>query len=262
MFKYFLPQHDRALDLGSSIKKQLRLLTETDQLSRRLTIIDKTKATPIQRIFIMGCGRSGTWLITALMSTFKDISLLAKELPVEHFGVVLPNFPTLVIKRGFKAHETVENIPENIKILYILRHPFDVLTSVNPASEEGEGKYYIKPHRWLSEMLALRYLIETKRSNTVVVTYEELVTNPLLVQTRLAEIFQLDLDRTPEEIEEFAAPPEARLAMHGLRKIDQQSLYGYKKSQEKIDYLRAIRPRLGHLLDWVSDTFGYDVSLE
>lgn len=210
----------------------------------------------------MGCGRSGTWLITALMSTFKDVCLLAKELPVEYFGIVSTNSPTLIIKRNFRSHETVENIPEDIGILYILRHPFDVLTSVNPAEASVGSKYYISPNRWLSEMLALRYLIETGRSNTVVVTYEDLVTNPVGIQTRLSEYFNLERERSPDDIQEFDAPPAARLAMHGLRKIDQQSLYRYKGQQETIDYLRKIRPRLGHLLEWVSEVYGYDIDLE
>src|SRR5947199_1870662 len=40
------------------------------RLAARLEEIDDIKK--IQRIFVMGCGRSGTWLLTGLMATFND----------------------------------------------------------------------------------------------------------------------------------------------------------------------------------------------
>ena len=50
-------------------KKKLLRFYKNGALDARLTQIDSDR--PIKRIYIMGCGRSGTWLLTAAMSTFQ-----------------------------------------------------------------------------------------------------------------------------------------------------------------------------------------------
>jgi hypothetical protein len=246
--------------LQGALKRELAVLAIPGALQERLHRMDGQRK--VQRIYIMGCGRSGTWLLTALMSTFDACHLVAKEVPVETFGVIAPQQPTLVLKRNLTAFEAIERIPEDIRILYIVRHPFDVLTSVNPVHPGAPGQYYISPARWLGEMLALQFLTETQRPNALVLRYEDLVRDPDQVQGFLAQQFGLRSKAAAHDVDvAFDAPPEARLAMHGLRKIDQESLHKYRQSETKLQYLRSIRPRLGRLLDWVSDTHGYDCSL-
>lgn len=251
------PQGKRDKPDPSALKRELAALAAPGALQQRLQRMDGDK--PVQRVYIMGCGRSGTWLLTALMSTFDSCQLVPKELPVEAFGVVAPQQPTLVLKRNLTAYEAIERIPEQIHILFIVRHPFDVLTSVNPVHPGGPGSYYITPARWLGEMLALQYLKDARRPNTLVLRYEDLVQDPDAVQQQLARHYQLAVKASARDVDTvFDAPPEARLAMHGLRKIDRNSLHQYRQSETKLQYLQAIRPRLGRLLDWVSDTFDYD----
>ena len=99
-------------------------------LDARLTQIDADR--PIKRIYIMGCGRSGTWLLTAVMSTFKGVCVLSKEVPIDFFGRLTTTGAALILKRNSDAYQHIEQIPQRIGIIYIVRHPFDVLTSNNP----------------------------------------------------------------------------------------------------------------------------------
>jgi hypothetical protein len=212
-----------------------------------------------QRIFLMGCGRSGTWLLMGIMSTFLDTAIIPAEVPVELFALLTSPKHTQLLKRTMRSFETVEQIPARISILYIVRHPFDVLTSFNKTTGR---KYHIGPARWLGEMLALQFLVDTQRSETKILRYEDLVEHPDRIQTELGEFFGLAKEVDANEfLSTFRPPPEATAAMHGLRPIDSRSVGRWKSDEENITYLRGIRPRLGATLNWVGANFDYDVSL-
>jgi hypothetical protein len=232
-------------------------LTQPALLKKRLHQIDQIR--PFRRLYIMGCGRSGTWLLTAVMSTFDSLDVVAKELTFEYFGLLVTNQSMLVMKRDLYAYKRVELIPESVEIAYIVRHPFDVLTSYNPTVQR---QYYITPDRWLGEMLALQYLVDTKRPNTKIIRYEDLVTQPAKVQADLADFFHLTISRSVDHVDStFNASPEAIAAMHGLRKIDTSSINKYQTDGAKLDYLKQVRARLGRLLQWVGETYQYDIGL-
>lgn len=242
---------------SDGLNKSLEYLKRPGRLERRLAKLDEGKA--INRIFLMGCGRSGTWLLTAMMGSFADTAVVAKELPVEYFGIVKRDTGNLVLKRVWDSYEGVASIPERINILQIVRHPFAVLTSFNPF---GRRKYHISIERWLGEMAALRSLIDHRRPNFQVVRYEDLVTAAPDVQGDIARKFNLVPMMSPEEaVTSFTAPTEASTAMHGVRPIDGASLQKYREDVDKIAYLTSIRSDLGNTLDWVSDRFDYDLTL-
>lgn len=238
-------------------EQELKRLKKGNHLQLRLAELDKEKA--IDRIYVMGCGRSGTWLLTAIISTFRDVCLIPREMEVENFGIYRTQAPTLVLKRYYTSFEKIERIPAEIKIAYIVRHPYDVLTSHNPNTKR---RYHISPHRWLGEMMALQYLVDTGRPDTKIIRYEDLVMNAETVQEELAGYFHLENSASPKDIvSTFHAPPEAVAAMHGLRPIDTNSINKYKRDGEKIDYLKKIRPRLGRMLDWIAHEYRYDIAL-
>ena len=111
-------------------------------------------------------------------------------------------------------------------------------------------------------MLALQYLIDTRRSNTKIIRYEDLVSNPEKSQSDLASFFGLEIGTSVDDMAETFTPnPATEEAMHGLRKIDKKSVNKFKKDPENIQYLHKIRPRLGRMLDWVAQEFEYDISL-
>jgi hypothetical protein len=234
-------------------EKELERLSQPAALEKRLSDLSKTK--DFRRIYVMGCGRSGTWLLTAVMHGFDDLDVIAKELPVEHFGLYATNRSVLVIKRDFAAYEKVKEIPPAIELAYIVRHPFDVLTS----HLAGVGRpYYVLPARWLGEMSALQYLVTSGRKNTKIIRYEDLVCQPLATQRELAAFFSLRV-KTP--LDQLATASTDASGTTVTRAIDRASIGKHKSDPAKIEYLRKIKPELGDTLKWVADTYGYDVSL-
>ena len=123
-------------------------------------------------------------------------------------------------------------------------------------------KYHIDPDRWMGEMRALKYLIDFKRSHVLIIKYEDLVTDPDLIQLKISTFFNLEIKTSMDNISSvFNASAEAISAMHGQRKIDKNSINKFRSNPNKIEYLKSIRPKLGLVLDWVADAFDYDVDL-
>ena len=234
-------------------KRDVAVFARDGALEARLDRIDEERQ--IQRIFVMGCGRSGTWLLTGLMSTFKDTCVVAKEVPIELFAQLTTTGQTLVLKRNNVAFERMSQMPARIKIAYAIRHPYDVLTSHNPMSAET---YHIDIKRWLAEMAALRLALEIGRKDVCIVRYEDMVTDAERVQRKIG----LEAGTSVEDMATaFRPSDEAKSAMHGLRRIDTRSLHRYKDDPNKLAYLKTIKPQLGDTLDWVASRFGYDTSL-
>jgi hypothetical protein len=219
--------------------------------------MDKEK--PLNRIFVMGCGRSGTWLVTGVMSTFADVCVVGQELPVETFGILSSTQPTLVLKRAHDSFARIKEVPQEIGIAYVIRHPFDVLTSHHP---NHLRRFHIRPDRWLGEMMALQYLMRTKRPRTKIVRYEDLVRDPTAVQGALGQAFELEASVPAGDfMASFTPSPKHPAAVGCMRKIDTNAIGRYKKDPESNQHLKEIRPRLEPLLDWVATEFGYDLSL-
>jgi len=211
-----------------------------------------------KKIYVMGCGRSGTWLLAALFSTFRGVEVFPDEVPPERFATTKTRKSTLLMKRNNSSYQSISKIQDDIHIAWIIRHPFAVLTSHNPTTAL---KYHIKPERWLGEMGALQDLLHSNRPNTCIIRYEDLVADPAAVQAVLASKFGLDIAAPPDEITTRFKPSElAGLAMHGLRQIDKNSLRSYQNDPEKLDYLRSIRESLSPTLEWVAAKYSYDVT--
>ena len=248
---------DAVGDQAASLQTQLNWLSQPGNLETRLRDLDKDRR--LNRVFVMGCGRSGTWLLAGVMTTFRDVTVVYRELSVEHFGLLSTDSAGLVLKRAWDSYLRIREIPERIGIAYIVRHPYDVLTSHNPATGRA---YHVMPDQWLGETLALQYLVANKRNNTKIIRYEDLVSNPDDAQKGLGSFFHLQIGSSMNDITEtFKPPARTAAAMHGVRPIDRQSVDRHKSSPIHRDYIRAIRPRLGRTLDWVAQTFDYDLSL-
>lgn len=239
-------------------EKHLARFATPEAFDARLDKIDAIR--PIDRVIVMGCGRSGTWLLTGLMSTFKDVCVVAKEMPVEAFAQLTSTGRTLILKRNLTAFKRITEIPARIKIAYIIRHPFDVLTSRHPATKERV--YHITPTRWVGEMEALRLALESGREHLCIVRYEDLVTDCGSAEKKLRDELGLKSKMPFEEFTTAFNPSKrASRAMHGIRRIDARSLHKYKSDPERIAYLETIKPQLGETLDWVANRFGYDTTL-
>jgi hypothetical protein len=246
-----------ASDPAASLRAELDWLSRPGNLELRLDELDRKR--PLARIFVMGCGRSGTWLLAGVMTTFRDTTVVYKELSAEYFGLVSPDSSTLVLKRVWDSYMRVQELPAQVGIAYIVRHPFDVLTSHNPATGRA---YHVPPQIWLGEMACLQYLLSSHRPNTVVVRYEDLVSAPEDMQASLGSFFHLDIVSSVHDLREtFNVPAETAAAMHGVRPIDSHSVNRHKSNPAHIEYLRTIRPSLGPTLEWVAERFEYDLTL-
>jgi hypothetical protein len=244
-------------DQAAFLQTQLNWLSQPGNLESRLRELDTDRR--LTRVFVMGCGRSGTWLLAGVMTTFRDVTVVYRELGVEHFGLLSPDCAALVLKRAWDSYKRIGDIPERIGIAYIVRHPYDVLISHNPATDRA---YHVTPDRWVGEALALQRLVDKKRSNTKIIRYEDLVTDPDAAQESLGSFFDLQTGSSVSNITvTFKPPAKTAAAMHGVRPIDRQSVDRHKSRPVHRDYIREIRPRLGRTLDWVAEAFDYDLSL-
>ena len=236
-------------------ERELVRLKKPGALERRLAEFDSSKS--VRRVYVMGSGRSGTWLLTYVMTTFSDVEVVPKELPVEYFGLLITDSPVLVLKRDRNAYQWTQQIPANIEILYIVRHPYDVLTSHLPPLPRP---YFIIPERWVGELTALRYLVESKRKKVAIVRYEDLVTDPVEWQAKLGDFFQLKI-RVPIDTIHTTSKNPSESPLHRWRKIDTSSIGKHKHDPAKVAYLAQIKPQLGEVLDWVGKTYDYDLTL-
>jgi hypothetical protein len=236
-------------------KELRRLKQQPGALRQRLGEIDNRK--PLRRIYVMGCGRSGTWLLTHVMATFAGVDVVRRELPAEYFGLLTTDSSVLVLKRDSNAYRWVQQIPESIEIAYIVRHPYDVLTSHLPGSGR---RYHTLPERWVGELTALRHLLDSRRKNIKVVRYEDLVGRPVESQKKLGHFFRLNIKVPIDTISTISNNP-SESPLHRSRKLDVSSIGKHRRDPAKLAYLAQIKPQLGEVLDWVGKTYDYDLRL-
>ena len=157
------------------------------------------------KLFIAGCARSGTTLTRDLMHCFAHTFVYdglqdkyAEQNPTTNFEADAFFLQTLavpqahaVVKRTFNCWQTLHLLPEEIELIYCIRHPFDVLTSVHP---NWPDRYHVTPKRWLCEFLALQLLIAAQPERTIAfIRYEDLITAPNRVGRSIAQTLALTL---------------------------------------------------------------------
>lgn len=209
---------------------------------------------PKKRIYIAGCGRSGTWLALGMMSTFCDTALRRQEAHFGHFATMTHRPESVhVVKRIHFAWEFLDQVPERIVLLYVIRDPRDVLTSVHRGTEN-----YITIDRWENEMKALGNLLSNGRSNLVVVRYEDMVTDPVKHQQRLASLLELQPSRSPKRFfEGFEVDEAATEGMHGLRPPDANSIGRWRRNPRSVEYIASVQDRIAPWFDRIGRELGY-----
>ena len=213
----------------------------------------------VKRIFVMGCGRSGTWLLYSLLSMVKHTYALFEEVDVGRFARIKSAKPNHILKRDSKSFRTADRIPKSIGIVWIVRHPFDVMTSHNPG--KANRSFHINPDRWNGEMDALRRFIEHPRPNGIVVKYEDLVSEPDLTLSRVAAIFGLEISGSAcKSITHTHIPADVRDTMNGLRQISTNSVGRWRSDPDLVARVHNVVGPMRERLEWVSERFGYEVT--
>ncbi len=211
----------------------------------------------MQNIYIMGCGRSGTTLMLALMTRYTDTFCLIGETGEHHwshFDAIDAPQNIRVIKRASNAYEFVSEIPESIGIIYMIRHPLDVLVST--LRYRGEVKnYYIPPDRWIAETRALQQVLT--RQNMQLVQYEQLVTKPDEVQASLADKFDLSSDGLFSRFHEsFEANDGIDSTMNGIRPPDPNSIGRWEMPKHR-KHIKRVWSLIQPEGEWFCREFGY-----
>jgi hypothetical protein len=195
--------------------------------------------------FIAGCARSGTTLLLELMSSFKDTYALAEETHFTEFSNVESTAANLVLKRICTSHLTLPELPPGIDLIYVVRHPFDALTSHHP--KYPSRTFYVSEPRWRDEYAALRRLRAGQPTRVIhYVRYCDLVTSPDAVQRSLAASLQLEINYPFSE--------------SGVRFFT-SSIGKYRRDQRLERYVWLFPNPLRQEIKQFCDEFGYELPL-
>jgi hypothetical protein len=187
------------------------------------------------KIFIAGCARSGTTLTLALMQCFADTFVFPDEQHFSYFAK-LADRPerNLVVKRRFDSHAFLSRIPQEIGLIYCVRHPLDVLTSSHPETI-AKRRFHTTPDRWLQERASLDQLRKAQPEREIFfIRYEDLVRDPDRVQERLALTFAL----VPTVA--FSQNPHAPIFSTSLRKWETHPDYLTFLYSQPLGFLKQV----------------------
>lgn len=143
-----------------------------------------------------------------------------------------------------------------IKVIWMVRNPLDVLTSYHP---DQPDKFYMPPLKVL-KCLEL-YQRFRQEPQVLSVHYEELVSNPRAVQARIAGAFQVELLRNfTEGYKYFPKFCQNVRAMHSIRPIDADGVQKWKSNPRYREYLQQTLAEHPALVS-IARECGYEMSV-
>ena len=181
------------------------------------------------KIFIAGCGRSGTTLTGNLMRCFEGVYSHKREAPISLFDRLDDvKQPNLIVKRTSECCKSLHKLPTDIKLLYCVRHPFDTLTSSHRLTVDRR-RFHITEDRWKREYRALHRLQKQQPDRPIfILRYEDLIKRPDVMQKKIAEHFALTVAHLftqneegiaihPDSLEKWRKSSRARRLRERLR---------------------------------------------
>lgn len=200
-----------------------------------------------------------------LMSCFENTYVHVDDAPLpgeDHFtafGQIRTTCDNVVIKRASHAYSFVNDIPTEIELLYMVRHPLDVCTST--LSYRGQVyENYIPVDRWLNECEALKWALDARKHRMITARYEDLVLEPDEAQGRLAQFFDL-LIKQPFSTMHLtkSVSEDINSTINGLRPPDAASI-GRWREPRRSGHVKSVWKSLGQRGQWFCAGFGYDVA--
>lgn len=169
-------------------------------------------------IVIGGCARSGTSLLTAILSAHPGIAVISMDREIIESGLLLQSpipekiyqqISRLVLMSPIntcwceKTPRNIHNAGEidrffgdRLRFIQLVRDGRDVVTSIHPARPDT---YWVKPERWISDVTAGLPFEHSPHFFTL--KYEDLVTNTREILEHLCRFIGLEfhahLDRFP-----------------------------------------------------------------
>ena len=185
------------------------------------------------RILIVGCARSGNTLMLYLMTE----GFGGMERQVGETGEVVPEAKPGVVAVGkFPRRASIlDEIglldQEDLGIIYMMRDPRDVLTSLHPAKPNN---YWVQPARWKREaQAALKF---QSHERVLLVRFEDLLKEPALSQERIARKFDLKIAMPFAEAHSWTPKSEGDMinvtAMHGIRPLDPAEIGSWQDNEK------------------------------
>jgi hypothetical protein len=221
-------------------------------------------------IYIQGCARSGNTLIRELCgSAFQGVEMVkltkdTAECSLAHLVDLLhkPGNGTAVrvASRNYENslamdRELLRANPD-VKILWMLRDPRDILTSIHANQPE---KYYVTPDRLIKSLQLYQQF--KNEPQMLAVRYEELVSQPDAMQAKISGFCHLTPSRKFDEAYKFFPRFHENVrAMHSIRPIDTNSVQKWRTNPAHQKYLQqtlSAHPEISTL----ARECGYDVSL-
>jgi hypothetical protein len=205
---------------------------------------------PARGIFVQGCARSGNTLMRELCAAgFAGAEALplpqhrtecSFEFMLATLAKVREASRILVASRNRDASLAMDRHlllahPE-VKVVWMLRHPFDVLTSYHASDP---GRFYVSPERLITSL----DLHEAFRHEPQVLTlhYEDVILRPLEAQNEIAAAFALEPSRSfPECHAHFTAGRKSVVALHSVRPLDASSIGRWRRNPEHCQYLLSV----------------------
>jgi Sulfotransferase family len=197
------------------------------------------------KIFIAGCGRSGT---TALLNQLRGLANSVVYQEENHFTeLALQNQGDMhiVMKRIYKSYRTLHELPANICLLYCIRHPFDCMTSSHPKTVSIQ-EFHISPKRWFQEFAGLRRLEYAQPERDICfVRYEDLVRRPHEVESRISGFLGISFEKPFGTYDPLFT----------------SSIGKWLEDSHRRDYLKRLPDKIWPHIHKFAKRFGYDVSL-
>jgi hypothetical protein len=205
---------------------------------------------PARGIFVQGCARSGNTLVRELCAAgFANAEALplpqnrtecSFEFMLATLARTRPPSRILVASRNREAslamdRELLRAHPE-VQVVWMLRHPFDVLTSFHRSTP---GRFYVSPER----LIASLDLHESFRHEAQVLTlrYEDVILHPQEAQNEIAAAFALEPSRSFTECHaHFTAGRKSVVALHSIRPLDADGVGRWRRNPEHRQYLRGV----------------------
>lgn len=213
-------------------------------------------------VFVTGCARSGTSLLHRCLSTLESPDYLWSENSLLNlYDRGAEPGGNIILKRTAKCHKTaLHRLPKGVKVVHIVRHPADVLTS---RVRQRKG-YYVTPERWIAETEAYWRMKDKHPGDRLhVVRYEDLIADPNGVQRQIGEALSLRFDHPFTEylirnhldrkIDEFTQ--ELRV----WEAIDVQRTEKNRSEEEKRERMAVLRADLQPYIGKFCNEFGYAV---